>query len=176
MQFRAATPADAEAIARLHATSWRTAYRGALTDAYLDGPIEAERIAVWRGRFERPDPSQFIVVAEEDGRMVGFVCAYGGQDEQWGTFVDNLHVIPGYKGLGIGAQLMREVAQWSQAHHPGQGVYLWVLESNAPARAFYARIGGEEAGRDVWSPPDGTPLPKLRIAWRTLDTLLRRRS
>ena len=41
MQIRLATLADAEAIAHVHAESWRTAYRGALSDAYLSGPIDA---------------------------------------------------------------------------------------------------------------------------------------
>ena len=41
---------DANAIAAVHAESWRTAYRGILSDAYLDGPIDAERRRLWRAR------------------------------------------------------------------------------------------------------------------------------
>jgi hypothetical protein len=41
---------DAEAIAAIHADSWRRRYRGAFQDAYLDGDILAERVAVWHKR------------------------------------------------------------------------------------------------------------------------------
>jgi len=172
MRIREANQADADAIALLHAASWRTAYRGALSDTYLSGPIEAERIEVWRGRFEKPAKNQFVVVAESQHEIIGFVCAYGGHDEQWGTFLDNLHVAPQYKRSGIGAQLMGELASWSIKAHPRQGIYLWVLESNLAAQRFYERMGGENAGIDVWTPPDGGALPKIRIAWRDIPALL----
>ena len=171
MNFREADKADAEGIASLHATSWRFAYRGSLSDAYLDGPIEAERSAFWRGRFERPAENQFVVVAEFMGKLVGFACAYGGEDLKWGTFLDNLHVAPERHRKGIGARLMAEVASWSAASFPGQGIYLWVLESNQRARRFYERVGAEIGGRDLWTPPDGTALPKLRLVWRSAGEL-----
>lgn len=174
MPLRLATPADADAIAHVHAESWRTAYRGALSDAYLSGPIDEERRAVWRERFAHPPAGQYVAVFEADGETVGFVCAYGGHDTQWGTFIDNLHVLPHLKRSGIGRQMMRDAAAWSARTHPGDGMYLWVLESNAPARAFYERIGGEQAGRDTWTPPDGSALPKLRYAWRDVSVLLDR--
>jgi ribosomal protein S18 acetylase RimI-like enzyme len=170
-QIRQALPSDADDIARLHAISWRTAYRGALSDAYLDGPIEAERAELWRGRLAQPAANQFVVIAESRGQAVGFACAYGGEDPQWGTFLDNLHVLPESKRQGIGARLMREVAAWSARAHPGQGIYLWVLGSNLDAQRFYARIGGENAGTDLWTPPDGSALPKVRIAWRSAEAL-----
>jgi predicted N-acetyltransferase YhbS len=171
MQIRIARKSDAAEIARLHAASWRTAYRGALSDAYLDGPIDAERLAVWRGRLEAPAENQFVVVAESEGRLVGFACAYGGEDRQWGTFLDNLHVEPALKRQGIGAQLMGEVAAWSGKAYPGQGIYLWVLASNLDAQRFYLRLGGENAGADLWTPPDGSALPKFRFAWRRAEVL-----
>ncbi|MEX0958496.1 MAG: GNAT family N-acetyltransferase [Burkholderiales bacterium] len=151
--------------------SWRTAYRGALSDAYLDGPIESERAELWRARLTQPAANQFVVIAESRGQAVGFACAYGGEDPQWGTFLDNLHVLPEFKRQGIGAQLMREVAAWSARTWPGQGIYLWVLASNLPAQRFYARIGGENAGSDLWTPPDGSALPKVRIAWHSAEAL-----
>ena len=133
MRIREANEADAEAIARLHAASWRIAYRGALSDAYLDGPMETERIKVWRDRFEMPAGNQYVAVAVSGEQVVGFVCAYGGHDAQWGTFLDNLHVAPELKRQGIGTQLMGKLESWMIKAYPGQGVYLWVLESNAAA-------------------------------------------
>jgi len=172
MRMRLATAQDADAVAHIHAESWRTAYRGALSDAYLAGPIDEERRALWRERFANPPAGQYVAVAEDDGRIVGFVCAYGGHDARWGTFIDNLHVLPDLKRQGTGRLMMQDAARWSATAHPGQGMYLWVLQSNAPARAFYERIGGENVERGTWTPPDGSELPKLRYAWRDFAALL----
>jgi hypothetical protein len=67
---------------------------------------------------------------------------------------------------------MRELAAWLIKAYPGNGVYLWVLESNAAAQRFYERMGGENAGVDMWKPPDGSALPKIRFAWRDAQVLL----
>lgn len=61
MLYREATALDADAIAVLHAESWRRAYRGHLSDAYLDGPIFKDRTSVWRGRFQPvPTPGMSV--------------------------------------------------------------------------------------------------------------------
>lgn len=172
MHMRLATVRDADRIAHIHAESWRTAYRGALSDTYLSGPIDEERRAIWRDRFDNPPPGQYVAVAEDEAVTIGFVCAYGGHDPRWGTFIDNLHVLPDFKRHGTGRLMMQDAARWSTHTHPGQGMYLWVLESNAPARAFYERIGGEQVERATWTPPDGSELPKLRYAWRDFGALL----
>ena len=67
---------------------------------------------------------------------------------------------------------MSEMASWSVKKFPGQGVYLWVLQTNAAAQRFYQRMGGENAGSDLWQPPDGSALPKIRFAWRDARELL----
>ena len=49
MIVRAAVASDAAAVARVHARSWRVAYRGLVPDAYLDGLSDD----TWRERWER---------------------------------------------------------------------------------------------------------------------------
>ena len=109
-RLRAATYEDATAIAELHAASWRGTYRGALSDAYLDGDVEAERRVVWDERLGAPPTNQYVLVAEQDaqvvddaGTLVGFGCAYGAKDERFGTELDNLHVRAESRSGGIGA-------------------------------------------------------------------------
>lgn len=163
--IRAATAADADAIARLHAESWRSAYRGMLSDAYLNGDVMAERTAFWRRELGPPAANLHVVVAEEDGSLAGFVSIYGGHDERWGTRIEAVHVSPARKGRGIGARMMAEAGGWCARAHPGLGVYLHVLEPNAAARRFYERIGGHVAERGVWKALDGGEVPELRIVW-----------
>ena len=48
--YRTAERGDAEAIAALHARSWREHDRGSFTDTFLDGNLPDERRWVWGGR------------------------------------------------------------------------------------------------------------------------------
>ena len=113
MTLRRAQAADEPAIAWLHADSWRTAYRGILRDDFLDGALAANRRRLWSGRFcEINREDQLIILSEELGEIRGFACAFLDADPEWGTLVDNLHVIPGLKGRGLGRQLMDRQWRW----------------------------------------------------------------
>src|SRR5689334_8702388 len=48
--IRPATEADAATVAAIHVASWRDAYADILTADYLNGPIEADRLALWSQR------------------------------------------------------------------------------------------------------------------------------
>jgi GNAT superfamily N-acetyltransferase len=166
MRCRVATIDDAPAIAALHAASWRAAYRGALRDAYLDGDVDAERRAVWNERLGTPAANQYVVVATDDaGTVVGFACAFGADDARWGTQVDNLHVRREQHRQGTGRRLLADVAGWCTPRYPESGLYLWVVEQNAPARAFYERLGGRAEDTSDWEPPGGGVVLLRRYVW-----------
>jgi GNAT superfamily N-acetyltransferase len=167
------TAADAAAIAALHAASWQSAYRGILSDDYLDNQAGAERAALWEQRFREPVAGQYAAVAEIDGALAGFVCIFGAHDPQWGSMIDNLHVAQSHKRHGLGAALMTYAAAWCVDGYPGLGVFLWVLEANAPARAFYERMGGVRVGEDIWQPPGGGEAVELRYFWADPAVLLK---
>jgi ribosomal protein S18 acetylase RimI-like enzyme len=171
IRFRSARPDDGPAIAWLHADSWRRHYRGAYSDAYLDGNIIDERTAAWTARMEDPDPMARTVVAENGASLVGFVHVQLEDDPVWGALVDNLHVRADTKRSGIGRRLMSQAARAVIADTPASGLYLWVLEQNVAARAFYTAEGGQCVERITDLPPDqdpgmfnGTPAC-LRMAW-----------
>jgi GNAT superfamily N-acetyltransferase len=166
MQLRIATPDDAVAIAHLHAESWRVAYRGQYSDAYLDGDVFADRRQVWTRRFNPPPNNQHVILAIEGAEPLGFVCAYANDDATWGTLVDNLHVQPGMHRHGLGRVLLAAAAKWSAEHHPQAGLYLWVLEGNSNARAFYEHLGGQPHDLQVSEPPGGGTITGIRYAWQ----------
>jgi hypothetical protein len=60
MQIRTATEADASAIARLHLSSYRTAYRGLLPDGVLAAYDPAEREHRWLERLNDPSRTTFV--------------------------------------------------------------------------------------------------------------------
>ncbi len=172
MQIRNATPIDAERIATMHIDNWRTSYRGHMQDAYLDQHIFDERREVWRARMANPGPTEHVLLAVENGDIIGFSSMIGRDDEHWGNMLDNLHVSGTHKGRGIGEHLIRATASLLEQRYPGLGMYLWVLEANQGARRFYERMGGINAERDTWAPPDGSTLPCLRYVWHDLKPLI----
>ena len=76
------------------------------------------------------------LLAEEDGRAVGFALAQAKNDRL--TRLSDLYVVPDARRRGVASALMREVlAAFPDASY----VTLEVGATNAPARATYARAG-----------------------------------
>jgi ribosomal protein S18 acetylase RimI-like enzyme len=173
IRLRGVGAADAEAVATLHVASWRATYRGSFSDAYLDGPIEAERASFWRTRLDHPPAGLIALLAEDEaGAPLGFICGFAGHDARWGTLIDNLHVKPDLKGAGLGRRLMRGFADALRAAGSQAPVHLFVLARNDAARGFYARLGGTLVERINKLEPDGTAQPVDRIAWPSLAAFL----
>jgi GNAT superfamily N-acetyltransferase len=178
LRFRAAGPDDVVAVAGLQADSWQRHYRGAYSDDFLDRETTDYLLPLWTGRLAVPDPRTRTIIAERDGAVVGLAHTILGEDAKWGAFLDNLHVAYGLKRQGVGSRLLaltaRAVLDWS----PSSGLYLWVLEQNRDAQAFYTARDGVCVERDYVPPPggdatrlSGTPLG-LRYVWQDPKKLL----
>ena len=168
MTIRMGEPADADLIAQLHARSWHTAYRGILSDEFLDGPLLADRQALWRARFAEVNRTeQIVLVDEETGKIQGFACAFLDADPDWGTLLDNLHVVPECKGKGLGRQLMAEVVNQILKLDRTR-LHLWAFEQNHAARRFYERLGGVVTSSHAESAPDGREVNAVRYCWSDL--------
>jgi ribosomal protein S18 acetylase RimI-like enzyme len=172
MIIRPAVAGDVDAIAALHADSWRRHYRGAYADAYLDGELYGdlglERRVVWRARFaDRAGTA--TIVAVDDAGLVGFVHVVLDADERWGSLVDNLHVSNERRHGGVGTALHAAAVDAVLAGAAGRDLHLWVLEQNAAAQRFYRARGGVHAetvpvGGDAGR-LNGAP-NKFRMVWR----------
>jgi ribosomal protein S18 acetylase RimI-like enzyme len=174
--MRIATAEDADRVARLHADSWRRHYRGAYSDAYLDGDVATDRRAVWSARLATPANSLTVLAedeaaAEDDAPLAGFVHVIFDDDERWGSRIDNLHVRHDRQRTGLGAALLNRAVVAVAERGASRALYLWVLEQNIAAQRFYAALGGRLVEKAPVEPPGGvaahlTGSPsKLRIAW-----------
>lgn len=159
---------DCDSIARLHAKSWKDAYRGMLSDHYLDFEVDDDRIMIWRDRFAKPKYNQRVICCRRGRDIVAFACAFFCDDDEYGTFIDNLHVLTEFRSRGVGAALVREVIKASVETYSESRVFLWVLASNQAAINFYERIGGQRVEESFWTPPDGGNYLKYRYAWTEL--------
>ena len=172
MVIRDAVKSDVTAIAHLHAESWRSAYRGILSEDFLENHAHGDRLAAWQERFSaKAQKPMFVIVANEGKQLAGFACVFPDEDALYGSFLDNLHVAPQLTGQGIGRRLLSETADRLLTSGSSAGLYLWVLEQNHRARRFYEKAGGILAGSVVSSMPDGQRVSALRCHWPALSSL-----
>ncbi|HXP64239.1 MAG TPA: GNAT family N-acetyltransferase [Steroidobacteraceae bacterium] len=172
MTIRAAEIADADAVARLHTRSWQSAYRGILSDDFLQGPLAENRRMLWRARLsESVSGDQFVLVDEQEGAIRGFACAFLRADPEWDCLLDNLHVLPDLKGRGLGRHLMGAVARRVLHANSAGRLHLWAYELNLGARRFYERLGGAITARVTEPAPDGSEVNALRYCWSDLSGL-----
>jgi ribosomal protein S18 acetylase RimI-like enzyme len=139
MRVRPATSADAEAIARVHVTTWQEAYRDTFGAALDQLSVEdaAERRRAW---LDAPAPQTFTLVGELFGRVAGFANAGPGRDDPSVGELYAIYVVPQSWGTGLGPALMEAVLEGLRAAGFGEAV-LSVLADNARARHFYEREG-----------------------------------
>jgi ribosomal protein S18 acetylase RimI-like enzyme len=165
IDYRHATITDSVDIAQLHARSWQQHYAGIWSQDYLNGPVVTDRLAVWQQRLQAPANNQQVIIAESDDILVGFTCIFIKNDDRYGTLLDNLHVSSTFQGKGIGRQLMAAAAKLANEQSQSSLLYLWVLEENKAARAFYERLQGENVETTSMKNPDGTYSRVCRYAW-----------
>jgi ribosomal protein S18 acetylase RimI-like enzyme len=158
--IRPAGVADADAIAALHAASWRSAYRGIFKDDTLGPSLDGERRGHWRAKLAAMTADDTVLIAGE----VGFIAVWAKGDSGFGAYIDNLHVHPERRSGGLGRRLLGE-AMRRVTRRGESGAYLWVFDDNVRAIDFYRRLGGEivEGGFDKI---DGAQVAHSRIAWR----------
>lgn len=140
--LRAATPADIPQILdfiRGLAEYEKLAHEAVATPALLETHLFGER------------PAAEVVIADIDGTSAGFALFFTSFSTflgQPGLYLEDLFVLPGHRGLGLGKRLMVHLAQVAVSR--GYGRFEWsVLDWNEPAIRFYRRLGA--VGLDEWT-------------------------
>lgn len=170
--FRTASAADAATIADLHARSWQQNYRNIYSDKYLDEDVESERLEVWTDRMINPKPTQHVIIAFDGETPCGFACTYLDHDAEWGSLLDNLHVASGWKGQGIGRELMRHSAEWVNEQKPGSCFHLFVLADNKPAMQMYEHVGGQRMKTELHDVPYDRQVAVYLYVWQDCRMLI----
>ncbi len=145
--LRTPTVADAEAIAAVMAECF-TATFGHLYDpadlaSFLDG------LTLERWRAEITDPAFAFLLAEEDGRAVGFakMGPHSLPVTPAGPMIElrQLYVLGSQQGTGLARRMMDWVIATAR-ERGAQELFLSVYVDNYRARRFYERYGFEEIG------------------------------
>ena len=160
---RGARVEDADAIERIRTDTWREAYRGLMPDSLLDGlGYDSTRR---RALMSAMPPHQFVLVAEDEGAVVGF-CMGGrsrSPDDQFRGEVYAIYVLPEHQGHGIGRALLNTAAKELVDRDLGSMI-IWVLRENAPSRRFYERMAGVWV-RDEERELDGVRVTESAYGW-----------
>jgi GNAT superfamily N-acetyltransferase len=161
-EVRAAVPADAYDVARVHVRSWQSAYRGLIAQDYLDS-LQPE---VWAsrytfGRIGLRLPSTQVAV---DGSIIcGFATTGLCRDTDLPGFGElmAIYVDPGYIRTGIGRLLMAAARERLRRVGVAEAA-LWVLDGNVHARRFYERDGWKFDGARRLSTYGNMPVENVR--------------
>jgi len=164
VRIREGEPKDAEAIAGIHVRSWQEAYRGQLTDDYLDGLTVKDRLELHRYALEQPPPEYRMWVAEDGGRILGFAVTGRSEDADADERTGELYAIylePERVGTGLGRTLF-EHAIGDLRERGYRTVTLWVLQTNERARRFYEVAGWSTDGAAASERVDCEMRPTVR--------------
>lgn len=145
--IRESTREDIETIAIIHQKSWQHAYRGIVSDAYLDA-LDYERwVNVFYEHFDengirRPGAPEGYVV-ESDGQIAGAAFVGATRDEDFSSEtgeIMSIYFLPQYCGKGLGGALLHHALKRLKEMGFRQCI-VWVLSENRAARAVYEHIG-----------------------------------
>ena len=153
---------DLGEMGRVHVQVWQEAYAGLMPADYLAGLDRTIGPARWRERMEHPAGVTWWLARDDQG-IVGMTTSGTPRDDDAPAPVElyAINVLERAHGTGLATELM--------AHAIGdRPAYLWVLEGNERAIAFYRKHGFvDEGGR---KPEPATGVVEIRMARGHVDT------
>lgn len=145
--IRRATIEDAAEIANVHINSWREAYKGLISEEFLnDRPLYFKnRYQLWKKVTINKEQVTLVAECSENG-IVGFINGTSGRDEKLSDHAEvwSLYLLAKYHGKKIGFNLLRN---YFDIHNRlgFKRAYLWVLDHN-PTISFYKGAGAKFNG------------------------------
>lgn len=109
----------------------------------------------WPAELVRNVPWREFLIAQQDGRPVGFVQLMDAAEEEshyWGEVEPGTWAIdawigsPHDRGRGVGSQMMRQAVERCFHHHRATSILIDPLTTNRRAIAFYERLGFQAVG------------------------------
>jgi len=160
-------------MARVHVETWKTTYRGMVSDERLDALTVESDIAGGFGSWLKDPPvgvAQFVAVTTAN-EVVGFALGCPPREEMT-DFTGELgaiYVLKSHQGRGVGTALVGDVTR----HLLSLGrtsMIVWVLEQN-PYRRFYERLGGTLVSRRVRESRLAGGQPEVSYGWKDIRRL-----
>ncbi len=169
MLIRKANIYDTTDIARVHAETWRSAYRRVLSEEYLSQFTLEKRKKYWMKYIN--DGKSVYVVEEKSGEIIAFVVPNVQRDEHRGYVgeISAIYVQDRFQRRGVGRKLVATCARL-MVNNDVKSMRVWVLKDN-PARQFYRLLGGTECDARI-ERLDNKDYLKLAYIWDDLPALI----
>lgn len=132
---------DRLAISAVYESSWKHAYRDILPWEYL----ESIPVGRWVSGLDLGGRTHLVML--DGGEYIGAASCCASRFPQfdgWGEIV-SLYLLPSYMGRGCGKPLL-EAAVSALVAQGYWNIFLWVLEENWRARAFYKKMSFQLSG------------------------------
>ncbi|MFC5267166.1 GNAT family N-acetyltransferase [Kribbella qitaiheensis] len=163
---RAARSDDLYGAAVARVASWRAAFTGLVPQDFLDA-MDPEKIAASWADSVAAGRSR-LYVAAAGGEIVGYAGVGPERDARAPEHVGELYALfvhPDWWGSGA-ARVLADAAVADLRAAGCDQVWLWVLEANTRARAFYRRYGFTETPDRTHSSLNDLPELRLRLESR----------
>jgi len=135
--IRPASPADAEAIARVLVDAWQTAYAGLIDPSYSNSMSVEKYSSIFKGIILSEVEAVFVY--ESGAGIVGFSSGITGSGE-YASELKGLYVAPEHQGKGIGQALLGHMKEFFRSAGC-TGFVAWTL-LGARNNRFYLANGG----------------------------------
>jgi len=148
VEYRAATSADAAAIAQCRLTDAAWGPADPRTAAYLEGKHHPQQAL----------PPRVGYVATVESKIIGYIAGHRTRRFKCDGEVQYLYVAPGFRRQGIAGELLRLLAKWFVE----QGIARVCVDVNVTsdgALPFYVRFGA-------------TPINEYWYVWEDIASIL----
>lgn len=153
---------DRLAISRIYEESWKFAYRGIIPQSYLDS-IPSGR---WASRVDTPGMDSFVML--DGSRYAGTASCCPSRFSEYKGFgeIVSIYLLPEYMGKGYG-RLLLDAAVFQLEKMGFRHIFLWVLEENYRARAFYEKLGFRPTENNLEDVIGGKSLREIQYRYHT---------
>ncbi|KAA0561246.1 N-acetyltransferase family protein [Rossellomorea aquimaris] len=132
-RIRKANLQDSPGLASVHINSWRTTYKGIVSEEYLQSLSIEEREQKW---VQILSGSHHTYVCEvDDGEIIGFVSFGKERSGEYEGELYAIYLLEEYQGKGIGKELFG-IAATGLKKRGYNSMWIWVLKEN-PSKHFY---------------------------------------
>jgi GNAT superfamily N-acetyltransferase len=163
---RPARPDEADEIARIQLSTWRTAYRRIMPRRVLDELDQKWLAERWREAVEAPPSDRHRVLVAVEQAQTSYVAGFAAigpddEDPALATFTELL-VEPRWGRRGHGSRLLAAAVDlWRSDGF--RTATMWVYEQDAATTAFLTSAGWEPDGARRALDVDDLLVPQLRM-------------
>lgn len=142
IKIRLANEEDYPQISSLKLKGWQTAFKGIVSDEYLESMSYEEVL----NKYKTYD-TKSIYVVEKENKIIAFCRIYDYkepvyEDEKIDCEIREIYIEPSLKRKGIGSKLFRYVVNTFRENKKKR-LYLGCFKENYNSRKFYEKMGGQ---------------------------------